>query len=120
MSVRQIQTVQAINMADERAGTSHLDPPSPITPVTPTYSARGARGDDDDQNAVNAAAAGEDSASSVDHVVEKDTTPKEKKRVKVKKHFRRFWWAYLIGLIVLLAILLPILYVSLIPLPFTI
>lgn len=97
-------------MADERHGeTSRFEPDSPVSPVSPspTHSARGARGDNAD--AVNRVAAGDDTASSVDHVIEKDTTPKMKKREKVKKHFRRFWWAYLIGLVVLLVILLPIL-----------
>jgi hypothetical protein len=51
-----------------------------------------------------------DDASSTDHVQEK-TPPKEPvtKWQKVKAHFWRFKWWYLLGLVILLAIMLPIL-----------
>lgn len=50
-----------------------------------------------------------ESVSSADHVAEK-AVPAEKlsKRQKVKRHCTRFWLWWLIGTIILLAILLPI------------
>ncbi|KXJ91722.1 hypothetical protein Micbo1qcDRAFT_174755 [Microdochium bolleyi] len=57
-----------------------------------------------------------DTASSIDHVAEK-AVPAEKlsKRQKVKRHCARFWLWWLIGTIVLLAILLPILFKVVLP-----
>lgn len=49
-----------------------------------------------------------DNASSDDHVRDK-VVPGPSKRQKLKQHFGRFKWWYLLGLIILLAILLPLL-----------
>ncbi|AEO71232.1 uncharacterized protein THITE_75172 [Thermothielavioides terrestris NRRL 8126] len=58
-----------------------------------------------------------DDASSVDDGVhEKQDAPVgASKWQKVKQHFRRFWWAHLIAVIILLAILLPIIFKVIIP-----
>ena len=51
-----------------------------------------------------------DAASSVDHVQDaKAAAAGRTKREKVKAHCGRFWWMYLIALIVILAIMLPLL-----------
>ncbi|KAI1075133.1 hypothetical protein F5B20DRAFT_585537 [Whalleya microplaca] len=57
-----------------------------------------------------------DEASSTDHVQDKAAvaSPLTKKQ-KFKRHCGRFWWWYLIGSIILLAILLPILFLVILP-----
>lgn len=89
--------------------------PSPLSVVDvppPTHHARGAR-DGVDANATDIAQAptgvDRDDASSGDLVNEK--APKEtlSKRRKVKRHCGKFKWWYLLGTVILLAILLPIL-----------
>ena len=82
----------------QRQETSHLD--DPVSPISATHSVHGARGDDE---------ARED-GSSIDHVQDaKEKNAGMTKGQKMKAHFRRFWWAYLIGFIILLVILLPLL-----------
>ncbi|KAL2255657.1 hypothetical protein VTK26DRAFT_2935 [Humicola hyalothermophila] len=54
-------------------------------------------------------------ASSDDGVHEKAPPVVVSKRQKVKQHFRRFWWIYVIAVVILLAILLPILFKVIIP-----
>lgn len=89
------------------------DTPSPVSEVVaPAPEARGARdaGDGDGSDAAQAqASADQDDASTTSILGEK--TPKEsiRKRQKVKRHCWRFKWWYLLGLIIFLAILLPIL-----------
>ena len=87
----------------QRQETSHLD--DPVSPVSPSpvhhHNTSTAYGANDDPEAL------EDNGSSVDHVQEKQ--PPLTRWQKVKRHFRRFWWAYLIGFVILLAILLPVL-----------
>lgn len=57
-----------------------------------------------------AAAARLDDASSVDHVQEKPPPAAPlKKRQKFKRHCGRFKWWYLAGLVIFLAIILPVL-----------
>lgn len=53
----------------------------------------------------------EDEDSSVDHIHDKTGTEKVSKRTKVKRHCWKFKWWYIVGVIILLAILLPLLYV---------
>lgn len=60
-------------------------------------------------DAAPAADAQSDNASSDDHVRDKKASPSPSKRQKLKHHFGRFKWWYLLGLIILLAILLPLL-----------
>ena len=51
-----------------------------------------------------------DDASSIDDGVhKKDDMVVLTKRQRLERHFRRRWWWYLIGLVVFLAIMLPIL-----------
>jgi hypothetical protein len=76
---------------------SHYDPNSP------PLSVHGARGE---EGAPSVAESVNDNASG-DHV--EDKAPLLTKRQKVKRHCGRFWLYYLIGSIILLAILLPIL-----------
>lgn len=85
-----------------RENTSHFAPDSPRASV---HGGRGEAG-------APAATAGADDASSIDHVQEKvpPVVPLTK-RQKVKRHCGRFKWWYLGVTIILLAILLPILYV---------
>ena len=82
---------------------SHYEPDSPRTSV---HGARGAAGDGD------GAAQGkrsDDASSSGDHVQEKTAAAAPVgKREKVRRHCARFWLWYLIGVIIFLAILLPI------------
>lgn len=52
---------------------------------------------------------GSDNVPSDDHVRDKETAAVPTKRQKVTQHFSRFKWWYLLGVIILLAILLPIL-----------
>jgi hypothetical protein len=86
----------------QRQETSHLDDPvSPVSPSPVHHNTTTAHGANDDPGAL------EDNGSSVDHVQEKQ--PPLTRWQKVKRHFRRFWWAYLIGFVILLAILLPVL-----------
>ncbi|KAH8812287.1 hypothetical protein F5884DRAFT_306845 [Xylogone sp. PMI_703] len=56
-----------------------------------------------------------DNASSTDGIVTKEKPAVLTRKQKMKKHFRRFWWAYLIAAIILAAILLPILFKVIIP-----
>ncbi|RSM09133.1 hypothetical protein CEP52_004250 [Fusarium oligoseptatum] len=56
-----------------------------------------------------------DNASSDDHVRDKKASPGLSKRQKVKQHFGRFKWWYLLGLVILLAILLPLFFKVIIP-----
>lgn len=73
-------------------------------------SVHGGRPDDTLDETATAGAVRRDDAGSVDHIVEK-TPPADAltKRQKVRRHCGRFWLWYLIGSIILLAILLPIL-----------
>ncbi|SPJ73371.1 uncharacterized protein FTOL_03101 [Fusarium torulosum] len=56
-----------------------------------------------------------DNVSSNDHVRDEKPTPGPTKWQKVKSHFARFKWWYLLGLIIFLAILLPLLFEFIIP-----
>ncbi|KAF4450383.1 hypothetical protein F53441_6507 [Fusarium austroafricanum] len=62
-----------------------------------------------------AADAQSDHASSDDHVRDEKPAPGPTKWQKVKRHFWRFKWWYLLALIILLAILLPLLFTVIIP-----
>ncbi|KAG9258415.1 uncharacterized protein F5Z01DRAFT_643186 [Emericellopsis atlantica] len=89
-------------------------------PPAQAHTVAGGRGDENEAPAATAdgpseAAAQDDVSSASDHVQEKGTTPKLTKWQKMKAHFRKFWWAYLIGLIILLAILLPVFFKVIIP-----
>lgn len=77
-------------------------------PVPGELSPHGAR--QDVGAATPAVATRLDDASSIDHVQEK-TPPAAplKKREKFKRHCGRFKWWYLAGLIIFLAIILPVL-----------
>ncbi|KAM6534384.1 hypothetical protein FALCPG4_004025 [Fusarium falciforme] len=66
-------------------------------------------------DAAPAADAQSDNASSDDHVRDKKASPSPSKRQKLKHHFGRFKWWYLLGLIILLAILLPLFFKVIIP-----
>ncbi|KAL2161766.1 hypothetical protein VTH06DRAFT_7549 [Thermothelomyces fergusii] len=57
----------------------------------------------------------DDASSLNDGVHEKGAAVGLSKREKVKQHFRRFWWAYLLALVIFLAIFLPILFKVIIP-----
>ncbi|KAK9776814.1 hypothetical protein AB5N19_10692 [Seiridium cardinale] len=84
--------------------TSHFELDSPRASV------HGGRGDN------TAGTSGADDASSVDHVQEKPpaVVPLTKKQ-KVKRHCGRFKWWYLGAGIILLAILLPIIFLVILP-----
>ncbi|KAF4998645.1 hypothetical protein FGRMN_2971 [Fusarium graminum] len=56
-----------------------------------------------------------DNVSSSDHVRDEKLAPGPTKWQKVKNHFARFKWWYLVGLIILLAILLPLMFTVIIP-----
>ncbi|WZH46783.1 hypothetical protein QYS62_007891 [Fusarium acuminatum] len=56
-----------------------------------------------------------DNVSSNDHVRDEKAAPGPTKWQKVKSHLARFKWWYLLGLVIFLAILLPILFVYIIP-----
>lgn len=77
-------------------------------PVAGNLSSHGAR--QDVGASIPAAASRLDDASSVDHVQEKTppVTPL-KKRQKFKRHCGRFKWWYLAGLVIFLAVILPVL-----------
>lgn len=79
--------------------------PRPALVDIPGPSARGARSDAAGESV---AAPEADDASSIDHVQEKGPPPLTK-RQKIKRHYRKWWWAHLLGLIIFLAIILPIL-----------
>lgn len=87
------------------SGQSHYEhnsvPPPPVTAAGGETSTAGGE--------TSTAAHQTGSVSSADHVAEK-AVPVEKlsKRQKVKRHCARFWLWWLIGTIILLAILLPI------------
>lgn len=51
----------------------------------------------------------DDSASSIDHVIDKKPTEAITKRQKAKRHCAKFKWWYLGGLLIFLIIFLPIL-----------
>ncbi|KAK6951646.1 hypothetical protein Daesc_006169 [Daldinia eschscholtzii] len=86
-----------------REDTSHYEPSSP------TASIHGGRGEAGEET-VNAPGRESNASSSDDHVTEKTpvAAPLTKKE-KFKRHCGRFWWWYLIGLVIFLAIFLPIL-----------
>ncbi|KAI1643075.1 uncharacterized protein F4817DRAFT_272179 [Daldinia loculata] len=92
-----------------REDTSHYEPSSPTTSI---HGGRGEGG----EGTTNAPERQSDETSSADHVTEKTpvAAPLTKKQ-KFKRHCGRFWWWYLIGLTILLAILLPILFLVIIP-----
>ncbi|KAI1805105.1 hypothetical protein F4811DRAFT_561382 [Daldinia bambusicola] len=92
-----------------REDTSHYEPTSP------TPSIHGGRGEAGNQTA-NAPGSQSGESSSDDHVTEKTpvAAPLTKKQ-KFKRHCGRFWWWYLIGLVIFLAIFLPILFLVIIP-----
>ena len=52
-----------------------------------------------------------DNGASVDHIEDKPPLVVLNKKQKVMRHLKRFWVWYLIGVIILLAILLPVLWV---------
>ncbi|KAH8657354.1 hypothetical protein BGZ61DRAFT_371347 [Ilyonectria robusta] len=58
---------------------------------------------------------GSDNAPSDDHVRDKEAAAVPTKNQKITQHFARFKWWYLLGLIILLAILLPIFFKVIIP-----
>ncbi|KAI1658839.1 hypothetical protein F4813DRAFT_30981 [Daldinia decipiens] len=92
-----------------REDTSHYEASSPTTSI------HGGRGEGS-EGTTNAPGRQSDETSSADHVTEK--TPVAAlltKKQKFKRHCRRFWWWYLIGLIIFLAIFLPILFLVIIP-----
>ncbi|KAI0008256.1 hypothetical protein F4779DRAFT_618811 [Xylariaceae sp. FL0662B] len=84
-------------------------------PSSPSASVHGA-GDGDGEGTSNAPERHSNESSSADHVHEKAAvaTPLTKKQ-KFKRHCGRFWWWYLIGLIIFLAIFLPILFLVILP-----
>ncbi|OTB18710.1 hypothetical protein K445DRAFT_19314 [Daldinia sp. EC12] len=92
-----------------REDTSHYEPSSP------TASIHGGRGEASEERA-NAPGRESNASSSDDHVTEKApvAAPLTKKE-KFKRHCGRFWWWYLIGLVIFLAIFLPILFLVIIP-----
>jgi hypothetical protein len=106
-------------MATSNPGrVSPLSDQLPIQSSDPAYVTPVSHGATGDGSAANADAPGRasDDGSSIDHVQDKAAiAPKPSKRQRTKAHFKRFWWAYLIGSIILLAILLPILFKVIIP-----
>lgn len=90
-------------MASTFQDNSHYEPDSPRSSV---HEARGAAG----EGSRDSPAKRSDDASSGDHVKEKaaEAAPLGK-REKVRRHCGRFWLWYLIGVIIFLAIFLPIL-----------
>ncbi|KAK8041702.1 hypothetical protein PG993_006225 [Apiospora rasikravindrae] len=57
-----------------------------------------------------------DSEDAYDHPEKANATPpRVGKRQKVKRHFARFWCCYLIAVIIFLAIMLPVLFLKIIP-----
>ncbi|KAI1411832.1 hypothetical protein F5Y13DRAFT_164437 [Hypoxylon sp. FL1857] len=82
---------------------------------SPPPSIHGGRGEDGEGTS-NAPLRQSDDASSADHVQEKAAVaaPLTKKQ-KLRRHCGRFWWWYLIGSIIFLAIFLPILFLVIIP-----
>ncbi|CAJ2510230.1 Uu.00g061300.m01.CDS01 [Anthostomella pinea] len=92
-----------------REEASHFEPDSPTVSV---HGGRGGAG----AVASDAPLRGSGDASSADHVQEKTAAATTlTKRQKVKRHCGRFKWWYVIGTIILLAILLPILFLVIIP-----
>ena len=83
-------------MTSDKANAEPERPVSPLDETTRT-------------EAAPAADAQSDNASSDDHVRDKKAIPGPSKRQKLKQNFGRFKWWYLLGLIILLAILLPLL-----------
>ncbi|CAG9945941.1 unnamed protein product [Clonostachys rosea f. rosea IK726] len=57
----------------------------------------------------------DESASSIDHVVDKKPTEAITRRQKAKRHCAKFKWWYLAGLLIFLVIFLPILFKVIIP-----
>jgi hypothetical protein len=95
-------------------------PVSPVSSVGMSFPMQGARGDGVEAGGGNqeaeAAARGDDDASSADQVEDKaPPEPALTKWQKLKRHLIRFRWFYLVGIVILLAILLPILYVDFAP-----
>ncbi|KAI6081853.1 hypothetical protein F4821DRAFT_248372 [Hypoxylon rubiginosum] len=94
-----------------REDVSHYEHSDPSTSV------HGGRGvDGEGERASDAPLRPSEDASSASHVQEKvpPVVPLTK-RQKVRRHCGRFWWWYLIGLIIFLAIFLPILFLVIIP-----
>ncbi|KAJ3548118.1 hypothetical protein NM208_g1152 [Fusarium decemcellulare] len=85
--------------------TPKPDPARPVSPLDDRVSAEQPPAPD----------AQSDNASSDDHVRDKKAAPGLTKRQKAKQHFGRFKWWYLLGLIIFLAILLPILFKVIVP-----
>ncbi|KAF4463118.1 hypothetical protein FALBO_10059 [Fusarium albosuccineum] len=81
------------------------DPARPVSPLDDRVSAEQPPAPD----------AQSDNASSDDHVRDKKAAPGLTKRQKAKQHFGRFKWWYLLGLVIFLAILLPILFKVIVP-----
>ncbi|KAH6659311.1 hypothetical protein BKA67DRAFT_544101 [Truncatella angustata] len=94
-----------------REDRSHFEPDTPRTSV------HGGRGDTGPATTdATAITGGSDDVSSIDHVQEKTpaVVPLTKKQ-KLKRHCGRFKWWYLAAAIILLAILLPILFLVILP-----
>lgn len=78
--------------------------------TTPPASIHGGRGDDGQATSTAPARESGDASSSGDHVQEKGPAAITlTKRQKLRRHCGKFWLWYLIGGLILLAILLPIL-----------
>ncbi|KAI1774296.1 hypothetical protein F4818DRAFT_419526 [Hypoxylon cercidicola] len=84
---------------------------------SPSISVHGGRGVDGDGERTSVAPLRpSEDASSTSHVQEKTApVPTLTKKQKFKRHCGRFWWWYLIALIIFLAIFLPILFLVIIP-----
>ncbi|KAI1099122.1 hypothetical protein F4804DRAFT_345768 [Jackrogersella minutella] len=99
-----------------REDTSHYEPHSPSASI---HGGRGNDGEGEGEGEGTSKAPekqSDDASSTTDHVQEKAAvaTPLTKKQ-KVRRHCGRFWVWYLVGSIILLAILLPILFLVIIP-----
>jgi hypothetical protein len=94
-------------------------PVSPVSSVGMAFPMQGARGDGGEAAGAGQereAAVRDDDASSADQVEDKaPPEPTLTKWQKIKRHVIRFRWFYLVGIIVLLAILLPILFKVILP-----
>lgn len=84
--------------------------------TTPPASIHGGRGDDGQATSTVPARESGDASSSGDHVQEKGPAAITlTKRQKLRRHCGKFWLWYLIGGLILLAILLPILFLVILP-----
>ncbi|KEY67061.1 hypothetical protein S7711_04735 [Stachybotrys chartarum IBT 7711] len=88
--------------------------PSFASPDSPAVSMHGARGESGPGDAVPAENP-DDRGSTADLVHEKSPEVVLNKRQKFKRHCGRFKWWYLLGLVIFLAIILPILFEVIIP-----